>query len=283
MISDGERRRLEGLAADMRWHIVHMMGPGKAHHFGGSLSAADIMSALYFRTLRYDPQDPRWAGRDRFIMSKGHSVPAQYAALAMLGVIGIEELPSLKHLGSRLQGHPAMHETPGIEGCTGALGEGLSYANGMALAGRVLGLDFRVFCLVGDGELQEGQCWEAAMTASRHCLSNVIAILDRNRLKAMDETSCSKSMDPQAARWASFGWGVTEIDGHDMTAICDALDWATSGGARPSIIIANTVKGKGISFAEGNAAFHNAVMTPEQFGLALAELSARRAAFAEVG
>ena len=280
MISDGERRRLEGLAADMRWHIVRMMGPGKAHHFGGSLSAADIIAALYFRTLRYDPQDPHLAGRDRFIMSKGHSVPAQYAALAMLGVIGMEELPSLKHLGSRLQGHPAMHETPGIEGCTGALGEGLSYANGMALAGRVLGLNFRVFCLIGDGELQEGQCWEAAMTASRHCLGNVIAILDRNRLKAMDETACSKSMEPQAARWASFGWGVTEIDGHDMAAICEALDWATSGGERPSIVIANTIKGKGISFAEGNAAFHNSVMTQEQFGLALGELSARRAAFA---
>jgi len=283
MISDGERRRLEGFAADMRWHIVRMMGPGKAHHFGGSLSAADIIAALYFRTLRYDPQDPHLAGRDRFIMSKGHSVPAQYAALAMLGVIGMEELPSLKHIGSRLQGHPAMHETPGIEGCTGALGEGLSYANGMALAGRVLGLDFRVFCLIGDGELQEGQIWEAAMTASRHCLSNVIAILDRNRLKAMDETACSKSMEPQAARWASFGWGVTEIDGHDMTAVCAALDWATSGGERPSIVIANTIKGKGISFAEGNAAFHNSVMTQEQFGLAMAELSARRAAFAEVG
>jgi transketolase len=282
MISDTERRRLERLAADMRWHIVQMMGPGKAHHFGGSLSAADIMTALYFRTLRLDPRNPRWAERDRFIMSKGHSVPAQYAALAMLGIIGMEELPTLKHLGSRLQGHPAMHETPGIEGCTGALGQGLSYANGMALAGRVLGLSYRVFCLVGDGELQEGQCWEAAMTASRHCLSNVTAILDRNRLKAMDETACSKSMDPQGARWASFGWGVMEVDGHDMVAICDALDWATAEGERPSMIIANTVKGKGISFAEGNAAFHNSVMTPEQFEASLAELSARRATYAEV-
>jgi transketolase len=275
MISQEERQRLEGLAAEMRWHIVRMMGPGKAHHFGGSLSAADIMTALYFYKMRYDPVDPRWPERDRFIMSKGHSVPAQYAALAMLGVLDMDELPTLKRLGSRLQGHPAMHETPGIEGCTGALGEGLSYANGMALAGHILGLDYRVYCLIGDGELQEGQIWEAAMTSSRHCLSNLTAILDRNRLKAMDETACSKSMDPQGARWAAFGWAVTEIDGHDMAAICSALDWATEQRG-PSIIIANTVKGKGISFAENNAVFHNSVMSSEQFDKALAELAAQR-------
>jgi transketolase len=275
MISQKERQRLEALVAEMRWHIVHMMGPGKAHHFGGSLSAADIMTALYFYKMRYDPVDPRWPERDRFIMSKGHSVPAQYAALAMLGVLDMDELPTLKRLGSRLQGHPAMHETPGIEGCTGALGEGLSYANGMALASRILGLRYRVYCLIGDGELQEGQIWEAAMTSSRHCLSNLTAILDRNRLKAMDEAACSKSMDPQGARWAAFGWAATEIDGHDMAAICRALDWATEQEG-PSIIIANTVKGKGISFAENNAVFHNSVMSSEQFDKALAELAAQR-------
>jgi transketolase len=253
------------------------MGPGKAHHFGGSLSAADIMTALYFYKMRYNPKDPRWPERDRFIMSKGHSVPAQYAALAMMGVLDMDELPTLKRLGSRLQGHPAMHETPGIEGCTGALGEGLSYANGMALASRILGLRYRVYCLIGDGELQEGQIWEAAMTSSRHCLDNLTAILDRNRLKAMDETACSKTMAPQDARWASFGWAVTEIDGHDMAAICDALDWATEQRG-PAIIIANTVKGKGISFAENNVVFHNSVMTPEQFNRALGELAAKRSA-----
>ena len=139
MIDETERRRLERLAVEMRWNIVQMMGPGKAHHFGGSLSAADIMTALYFYKMRFDPQNPRWPERDRFLMSKGHSVPAQYAALAMLGVLDMAELPTLKKMGSRLQGHPAMHETPGIEGCTGALGEGLSYANGMALAGRIQG------------------------------------------------------------------------------------------------------------------------------------------------
>jgi transketolase len=262
----------------MRWHIVRMMGPGKAHHFGGSLSAADIMTALYFYKMRTDPKDPRWPGRDRFIMSKGHSVPAQYVALAMIGVLDTEELPTLKKMGTRLQGHPAMHETPGIEGCTGALGEGLSYANGMALAGRIQGAGYRVYCLLGDGELQEGQIWEAAMTAAKHCLGEVTAILDLNRLKAMDESSCSKSMEPQAARWTTFGWAVREIDGHDIGAICDALDWAESIPDQPKIIIAHTVKGKGVSVFENQAAFHNAAITPEQFELALAELDEKRAA-----
>ena len=266
--------RLRRKAAEMRRHIIAMMGPGKAHHFGGSLSAADVVTALYFYKMRYDPGNPRWPERDRFIMSKGHSVPAQYAALAMLGVLPLEELPSLKRLGSRLQGHPAMHVTPGLEGCTGALGEGLSYANGMALAGRILGLHYRVYCLVGDGELQEGQIWEAAMTATKHCLDNVVAILDRNRLKAMDAADCSKSMDPLPARWSSFGWAVREIDGHDMAAICAALDWTDSQRGQPSILIANTVKGKGISFMEGQPGFHNGPLTEEQFRQALAETEA---------
>jgi transketolase len=276
MISTEERRRLERLAAEMRWHIVRMMGPGKAHHFGGSLSATDVMTALYFYKMRYDPRNPAWPERDRFIMSKGHSVPAQYAALAMLGVLNPAELPTLKKMGTRLQGHPAMHDTPGIEGCTGALGEGLSYANGMALAARIRGLGYRVYCLLGDGELQEGQVWEAAMTAARHNLGNVTAILDWNRLKAMDAAASSKCMDPQAARWEAFCWAVREVDGHDIGAVCDALDWASGIADQPQIIIAHTVKGKGVSFTEDQVSFHNGVMTPEQFEQALAELEAVR-------
>jgi transketolase len=173
-----------------------------------------------------------------------------------------------------------MHEAPGIEGCTGALGEGLSYANGMALAARVLGRSYRVYCLLGDGELQEGQIWEAAMTASRQCLGNLTAILDRNRLKAMDEAACSKSMEPQADRWAAFGWVVREVNGHDIGAVCDALDWASGVGDQPQIIIANTVKGQGVSFTANQAAFHNASLTPEQYELALTELEAVRDALA---
>lgn len=280
MVTAIELARLQRKAAEMRWWIVKMMGPGKAHHFGGSLSAADIVTALYFHKMRYDPARPQWPDRDRFIMSKGHSVPAQYAALAMLGVLPLEELPTLKRLGSRLQGHPAMHVTPGLEGCTGALGEGLSYANGMALAGRVLGRAYRVYCLLGDGELHEGQVWEAAMTSAKQCLSNVVAIIDRNRLKAMDETECGKSLDPLAARWAGFGWATLEIDGHDMAAICAALDW-TDEQQQPALIVANTVKGKGVSFFEGQAAYHNAAVNEEQLQRALAELEAALAQMEE--
>jgi transketolase len=257
------------------------MGPHKAHHFGGSLSAADIVTALYFYKMRYDASDPAWPARDRFLMSKGHSVPAQYAALAMLGVLSREELPTLKYMGSRLQGHPAMHETPGVEGCTGALGEGLSYANGMALASRVLGVDYTVYCLLGDGELQEGQIWEAVMTAAKECLGNLVAIVDRNGLKAMDETACGKLLDPIVDRWTSFGWAAVEIDGHDMAAICDALDWADRQIQRPSAIIANTVKGKGLPFMEGRPEFHNAALDDEQFAAALEEVEASLAALTE--
>jgi len=251
-------------AAELRLHIIQMMGAGKAHHFGGSLSAADLVTAIYFYALRYDPSNPRWPDRDRFLMSKGHCVPAQYAALAMLEVLEPAELPGLKTLGCRLQGHPAMHLTPGIEGCTGSLGHGLSYANGMALAARVLGSDYRVYCLLGDGETQEGQVWEAAMAAAQHQLQNLTALIDRNRLKAMDATDTAKPMEPMAERWRSFGWRVREIDGHDMAAICEALDWARASDGPPSLIIAHTIKGRGISFIENDPAYHNAVLTEEQ-------------------
>jgi transketolase len=205
-------------------------------------------------------------------MSKGHSVPAQYAALAMAGFFPLEELATLKRLGSRLQGHPAMHETPGIEGCTGALGEGLSFANGMAIAGRLHERSYRVFCVLGDGELHEGQVWEAAMTSVRQCLDNLVAIIDRNRLKAMDATECGKALDPLGERWTSFGWAVKEVDGHDMGALCDALDWADGQVHQPSMIIAQTVKGKGVSFMAGQPGFHNAAITEDQYRQAVAEL-----------
>jgi len=271
-IGDNELARLRRRAAQMRLLIVEMMGPGKAHHYGGSLSAADLVTALYFHKMRYDAAAPRWPERDRFLMSKGHSVPAQYVALAMLGVLPMEELPTLKRMGSRLQGHPAMHETPGLEGCTGALGEGLSYANGMALAAPILGLSYNVYCLLGDGELHEGQVWEAVMTAAKHCLGNLVAIVDRNGLKAMDETHCGKLLDPLAARWSAFGWAVTEIDGHDLEAICAALDWSDGQQDRPSVIIANTIKGRGVSFLEGRPQFHNAQLDPVQFEQSVQEL-----------
>jgi transketolase len=271
-------RQLQIRAAELRLHIIDMMGPGKAHHFGGSLSAADLVAALYFYAMRYDPARPNRPDRDRFLMSKGHCVPAQYAALAMLGVLDPDELPGLKTLGCRLQGHPAMHLTPGIEGCTGSLGHGLSYANGIALAARVLRRDYRVYCLLGDGETQEGQVWEAAMTAAQHQLRHLTALIDRNRLKAMDAANTAKPMEPMADRWRSFGWRVREIDGHDMGTICDALDWSRESDGPPSLIIAQTVKGKGIPFIENDPVYHNAVLSEAQIAEARARVSAALAA-----
>jgi transketolase len=175
-------------------------------------------------------------------------------------------------LGTRLQGHPAAHLLPGIEGCTGSLGQGLSFANGMALAGRIQSRSYRVYCLIGDGETQEGQVWEAAATSTRHCLSNVTAIIDANGLKAMDAPSCAKQMEPMTDRWASFGWATREINGHDMAQICEALDWASANESAPSLIVARTVKGKGISFVEGRPEFHNAALSDAQIEQAIAEL-----------
>ena len=267
--------QLECIAAEMRLRIVKMMGPNKVHHFGGSLSLADLITALYFYKMRYNVQDPHESTRDRFIMSKGHSVPAQYVALAMAGFFPLEELTTLKQLGSRLQGHPAMQYTPGIEGCTGSLGQGLSFSNGMALAARIKNQSYRVYCLMGDGELNEGQVWEAAMTTARSGLSNVTAIVDANRLKAMDDASTScKTLASVGARWAGFGWQVKEIDGHNIEEICKALDWATGLEDSPAVIVAQTVKGKGVSFIENQAAFHNSSITETQYAQAVVELEA---------
>ena len=267
--------QLESLACELRLHIVKMMGAGRAHHFGGSLSAADIVTAVFFWKMKYNPRQPFWEDRDRFLMSKGHCVAAHYAALAMSGVIPVEELATFKKIGSRLQGHPAMHKTPGLEGCTGSLGQGLSYANGLALSSRLAGKRYRVYCLLGDGELHEGQVWEAAMTSSTWSLDNLVAIIDRNGLKAMDSPESSKELEPLEDRWLSFGWAVKSIDGNNMPSICDALEWAETAKGRPSVIIARTTKGRGVSFMENQACYHNAEITEEQYEAALAELQAR--------
>ncbi|NLT74258.1 MAG: transketolase [Chloroflexi bacterium] len=268
---------LEARAVEMRREIVKMMGANKAHHFGGSLSATDIVTALYFYRMRYDPARPDWPERDRFIMSKGHCVPAQYVALAMRGVFPMAELATLKRLGTRLQGHPAAHLLPGIEGCTGSLGQGLSFANGMALAGRMRGIQYDVFCLIGDGESQEGQIWEAVRTAATQCLGNVTAILDRNGLKAMDTSYCGKDLGGLDARFQAFGWHVREIDGHNMAELCEALDWAHETVDAPCLIIARTIKGKGVPFMENRPEYHNAALSPEQVAEALAALESPRA------
>jgi transketolase len=267
-------RELQRHAAQVRLEIVKAMGPGQFHHFGGSLSAADIVVALYYYKLRLRPEQPDWPERDRFVLSKGHAVPALYVCLGMCGFFPREELATLKRLGSTLQGHPDMRKTCGLEANTGSLGMGLSVANGMALAGMVAGLSYRVYVLVGDGECQEGQVWEAAMTAAHYRLDNMTVIVDRNQLQAMGPTEERMRIEPLAEKWRAFGWQTSEIDGHDMGAICRALDAASKITGRPSAIIAKTVKGKGVPFMEGKPGFHNARLDEEQFHVATEALEA---------
>jgi len=272
MLPEDQLAALQRRAKQIRLSLIRMMGAGKAHHFGGSLSAVEILVALYFYKMHYEHGDPGHADRDRVLLSKGHGVPTQYACLAMLGVIGQDELPTLKTLGSRLQGHPDVRKTPGLEAPTGSLGQGLSFANGLALAARLDGMAHRVYVLLGDGELNEGQVWEAAMTSAHYRLDSLTAIIDRNDLQAQGATEDRKRLEPLAAKWAAFGWHVLEVDGHDLRALCDALDQATATRGRPTAIIARTVKGKGVSFLEGRFQYHNASLTADQIARALAEL-----------
>jgi transketolase len=264
-LSDATIRKLERQAARVRLELVKAMGPGQFHHFGGSLSAADILTALYFWKLRCRGDQPHWPDRDRLVLSKGHAVPALYACLALRGYFPMADLATLKKLGSPLQGHPDMRRTCGLEANTGSLGMGLSVANGMALAGRVAGRRYRVYVIIGDGECQEGQVWEAAMTASHYRLASVTAIVDRNELQAMGPTEERMGVEPLAAKWQAFGWQTFETDGHDMRDLCRALDLATAVADGPTAVIARTIKGKGIPFMEGQPGFHNVVITDEQF------------------
>lgn len=258
-------RELERIAWQIRLALVDMFAWGKAHHFGGSLSCADIVAALYFYKMNYSAANRLDPDRDRFIMSKGHSVPAQYAALAMLGILPTDELKTIKQLGSRLQGHPDVRKTPGIEAATGSLGQGLSFANGMALAARLDNRRFNIFVVVGDGELQEGQVWEAAMTASHYALDNICVIIDRNHYQSQGEVDAMMRVEPLEERWQAFGWRTRRVDGHDMRQICSALDEMRPDAPRPLAIIAETVKGKGVEFLEGTYVGHNATLTESQF------------------
>lgn len=265
---------LEKKAKQVRLNILELVGVGRAGHLGGSNSAADIITALYFHKIRYHADDPRWEGRDRVLLSKGHAALCQYAALCELGVIPREWLPTVKSLGSKLQGHPDMTKCPGIEANTGSLGQGLSIALGMALGLRIDGGDQKVYCIMGDGELGEGQIWEAAMAASAYKLDNLVGIVDRNRVQATAPVAEVLDSGDIGAKFAAFGWQVIEIDGHNMDEIVDALDKADTVKGRPTAIIANTVKGKGVDFAEGKASFHNGTLTQEQYDNAHAQIIA---------
>jgi len=268
----GNHRDLEEKAGAIRRHVIEMTAAARSGHPGGSLSAADILSALYFRVMRIDPSRPDWPERDRFVLSKGHAAPALYAALAERGFFPVEELETLRRLHSRLQGHPDMRKTPGVEASTGSLGQGLSMANGMALAARLDGRDWRVYVLLGDGECEEGQVWEAAMAAAHYRLDNVTAFLDYNGLQIDGPIERVMSPTPLDQKWRAFGWHVAVIDGHDFDQILGAVEEAKKTKGQPTMIIARTIKGKGVRFMENEVDWHGKAPTPEQAEQALRDL-----------
>jgi transketolase len=264
---------LEKKARALRLTIVKMIGVGQKGHLGGSFSLAEIVAVLYFYKMNHDPQRPHWEDRDRFLLSKGHAALVQYAALAEAGYFPKEEIEKVKCLGAMLQGHPDMLTTPGIEANTGSLGQGLSLACGIAAGLRLDGKKNNVYCIVGDGELAEGQIWEAAMTAAFYKLDNLTAIIDKNGLQATGAIKDRYNTNPLMEKWKAFGWHVTEMDGHNIHEIVDTLNQVERISGRPKMIIARTVKGKGLPFAENNVAFHNGELTQEQFEQACKDLA----------
>lgn len=263
---------LRSHARAFRRTILKIITRAGSGHPGGSLSVIDLLTALYFHQLRHDPKNPLWPDRDRVVLSKGHACPAWYVVLAECGYFDPAHLWTMRQMGSILQGHPDMARTPGVDLSTGSLGLGLSAAVGMALAGKRDGRAYRVYAVLGDGECQEGSVWEGAMFAAHYGLDNLTAIVDRNGIQQTGRTEERIRLDPLADKWRAFNWDVQEIDGHDMGAIVSALDRATAASGRPHAIIARTVKGKGVSFAEGVAGYHGKALTENELARALAEL-----------
>ena len=266
--------KLTKIANDLRIDIVKSIAEAGSGHPGGSLSCADILTALYFGgAMEHDPADPAWPGRDRFVLAKGHAAPALYAALAHAGYFPTEELMSLRKLGSRLQGHPDMNLVPGVEVSTGSLGQGLSIACGLAAGLRLAGGGQTVFCLLGDGECQEGQVWEAAMFAAHNGLDNLVAVVDRNGLQIDGGTEEVCALGDVAAKFAAFGWEASEVDGHDVDGLVEALSQAKAARTgRPRVLVARTVKGKGVSYMEGQAGWHGKAPGADELARALADL-----------
>lgn len=263
---------LQDRARAVRRHIVAMVTEANSGHPGGSLSAADILVTLYFAEMKVDAKNPKDPGRDRFVLCKGHAAPVLYATLAEKGYFPAEELLTLRKIDSRLQGHPSMKDLPGIDMSTGSLGQGLSAANGMALASRVDGRDNRIFALLGDGELEEGMVWEAAMFAGHYKLDNVTAFVDFNGLQIDGPVAEVMSPLPIPEKWRAFNWNVIEIDGHDISAIYDAIQTAKTVKGQPTVIVAHTVKGKGVCEMENVADWHGKAPTREECQLFLGEL-----------
>ncbi len=270
---EDELARLRPITRRLREHVIRMVTAAGSGHPGGSLSAAEIVTVLFFHTLRRRAGDSGWAERDRFVISKGHGVPILYAALAEAGELPAEELLTLRRLGSRLQGHPDRIALPWVEAATGSLGQGLSIALGMALASRLDGNRFRVYCLLGDGEVQAGQVWEAAMAAGKYKVDNLIVILDYNKVQLDGPVPEIMDLEPLVEKWRSFNWDVRVVqDGNDLGQVFDAFSAARAVG-RPTLLVAHTVKGKGVSFMEGKAAWHGKAPTAEEAERALAEIA----------
>jgi transketolase len=263
---------MQAVAKRLRRHIISMTGKAGSGHPGGSLSAVEIITTLYFKVLRHKPSDPCWAERDRFILSKGHAAPLLYATLAECGYFPADELSTLRQLDSRLQGHTDCTLTPGVEMSAGALGQGLSFAIGVALAGRLNSQSYRVYVLLGDGECDEGQVWEAAMAAAHFKVDNLVAIVDNNGQQIDGWNRDVMNLDPFDKKWQAFGWHVIEVDGHDFTQLIQALDKVRLVTGQPTVILAHTIKGKGVSFMENNPDFHGKAPSAEEVEIALREL-----------
>ena len=263
---------LEKICKQMRIDIIEMIAAAGSGHPGGSLSACDMIATLFFEKMNIDPSRPNWEDRDRFVLSKGHVAPALYAALAERGYIPREDLLSLRKIDSYLQGPPDMKHTNGVDMSTGSLGQGLSVANGMAIAAKLDKKDYRVYVMLGDGEVQEGQIWEAAMSSAHYHLNNIVAFLDYNGLQIDGTNAEVMNIHPIDEKFKSFGWNVLYIDGHDTEEISKAVDQAKLETQRPTIIIAKTIKGKGVSFMENNGSWHGTAPKDEQVEQALAEL-----------
>jgi len=261
------------IARQIRREILKATAAAKSGHPGGSLSLAEIMTVLYFEEMSLDPMNPQYQERDRFVMSKGHATPVLYAALALRGFFPVEELATFRQINSRLQGHPDMKHIPGVDFTTGSLGQGLSGALGMALAAKLDHSPRRVYAIIGDGECQEGQIWEAAMAAAHYKLDNLTVFLDYNNLQICGEICDVMNIEPIGEKWQAFGWHVVELDGHDFIQIREAICEAKSTKGQPTLLLAHTIKGKGVSFMENKAEWHGSAPNAEQLAQALAELA----------
>ena len=273
-LTQDEKKQLKIAACKVRLGIIEGVYAAKSGHPGGSLSAADVLTYLYFKHMNIDPQNPRWEKRDRFVLSKGHAAPALYSVLANRGFFPVDELKTLRHIGSRLQGHPNMNLTPGVDMSTGSLGQGVSTAAGMALGAKRLGNGVRVYTLLGDGEIEEGQVWEAMMFASHYMLDNLLVFVDNNNLQIDGAVSDVMSPYPIDEKFAAFGLFVQTVDGHDFDAIDAAVKRAEQEKGRPSAIVLKTVKGKGVSFMENQVGWHGKAPNEEQYRTAMEELTA---------